>query len=161
MNIRTVKPTDAKAIVDIYNYYIENTTITFEVEPLTEEDMRIRIQDISEQHPYFVCESDGVVLGYCYVSFWHKRCAYHNTLELSIYVDHNRRGQGVGHLLMCKMLDTLRNSTCHVVMACISIPNESSVGMHEKFGFKQVSHFKEVGNKFDQWLDVGDWELIL
>lgn len=161
MEIRNVRTSDAQAIADIYNYYIENTVITFEISPLSGNEMKNRIVDISSRQPYFVCEIDGKVVGYCYASLWHSRPAYRNTLELSIYVDHDKRRQGIGRNLLSHMLETLRKTTCHVVMAGITVPNEASVSVHESFGFKQVALFKEVGNKFDRWLDVGNWELIL
>jgi len=160
--IRKVCPDDAGSIASIYNHYVENTTITFETESVLVEEMRGRIAEISEKYPYFVYEKSGYVVAYCYASSWKKKAAYNHTVESTVYVDPALRGKGVGELLMNELINELRNRQCfHAIIACITVPNPQSVGLHKKLGFKQVSEFKEVGYKFDKWLDVGDFELLL
>ena len=161
--IRNVKTSDAHDIVLICNYYIENSTITFETEPVSVEEMSERITDISGKYPYLVYEDEesGKVAGYCYVSSWKKKAAYRKTVESTIYIDKAFQGKGIGHALMNKLINELREKSFHAVIACITIPNPSSVKLHEKLGFRQVSEFREVGNKFEKWLNVGDWELLL
>ena len=159
--IRKVKPEDARDIALIYNYYIEKSTITFETEPVSHEEMAGRIADISEKYPYFVYEESGKVVGYCYVSSWKKKAAYQKTVESTIYIDKDFQGKGIGRILMNKLINELREKSFHVVIACITTPNPTSVKLHEELGFKQVSEFREVGYKFGKWLDIGDWELIL
>jgi len=159
--IRKVQPSDAQAIASIYNDYIENTTITFETAPVSTDEMRERIETISANYPYWVCEEEGQVVGYCYASSWKKRCSYRLTVETTVYIAPSFHGKGIGVALMERLLDELKAASFHAAIACIALPNPASVGLHEKLGFKQVSEFKEVGYKFDQWLDVGDWEKIL
>jgi Sortase and related acyltransferases len=159
--IRKVKPDDACDIALIYNYYVENSTITFETCPVTVEEMAGRIADISDKYPFFVYEESGMVVGYCYASLWKKRVAYSKTVESTIYIVNNCQGRGIGRALMNKLIDELREKSFHAVIACVTIPNPSSVKLHEVLGFKQVSKFKEVGYKLGKWLDVGDWELLL
>ena len=159
--IRNVKTCDAKDIALIYNYYIEISTITFETEPVSVEEMAARIADISEKYPYFVYEESGKVAGYCYVTSWKKKAAYNKTVESTIYIDKDFQGKGIGRALVNKLINELREKSFHAVIACITIPNPTSVKLHEELGFRQVSEFKEVGYKFEKWLDVGDWELIL
>ena len=159
--IRNVKTCDAKDIALIYNYYIENSTITFETDSVSEEEMACRIVDISEKYPYFVYEDCGKVVGYCYVSSWKKKTAYNKTVESTIYIDKDFQNKGVGRALMNKFINELREKSFHAVIACITIPNPISVKLHEELGFRQVSEFREVGFKFEKWLDVGDWELLL
>jgi phosphinothricin acetyltransferase len=159
--IRNVKPEDAHDIALIYNHYIENSTITFETAPVSGEEMSGRIADISEKYPYFVYEESGKVVGYCYVSSWKKKAAYQKTVESTIYIDEAFQGKGLGRALMNKLIDELREKSFHAIIACITIPNPTSVKLHEELGFEQVSKFGEVGFKFGKWLDVGDWELLL
>ena len=159
--IRKATPEDAPAIVSIYNYYIKNSTITFETEPVSTEEMADRITDISGKYPYFVYEEAGKIVGYCYVSSWKKKAAYSKTVESTVYIDKGFQGKGTGRTLMNRLIDELRKKSFHAIIACITIPNPISVKLHEELGFKQVSEFKEVGYKFERWIDVGDWELLL
>ena len=159
--IRKVKPDDAHDIAAIYNYYIENSTITFETSPVSTEEMANRIADISEKYPYYVYEESGKVVGYCYASSWKKKAAYSKTVESTIYITKDFQGKGFGNTLMNKLINELREKSFHAIIACITIPNPTSVKLHEELGFRQVSDFMEVGYKFGRWLDVGDWELLL
>jgi Sortase and related acyltransferases len=159
--IRKVKPEDARDIALIYNYYIEKSTITFETDPVSVEEMSERIAAISGKYLYFVYEESGKVIGYCYVSSWKKKAAYNKTVESTIYIEKDFQGQGIGRALMNELINKLKEKSFHAVIACITTPNPESVKLHEKLGFRQVSEFKEVGYKFEKWLDVGDWELLL
>ncbi|MDR1454031.1 MAG: GNAT family N-acetyltransferase [Tannerella sp.] len=159
--IRKATEQDAEAIAGIYNYYVEKTIITFETEAVSTEEMRRRIADISSNYPYYVCEIDGRVTGYCYASRWKMRNAYRLTAESTVYVDPGMRNRGIGRSLMTRLIESLRQMDMHVVIACISIPNPESIRLHESLGFEKVSHFREVGWKLDIRVDVGDWELLL
>jgi Sortase and related acyltransferases len=159
--IRKANPDDAYDITLIYNHYIENSTITFETSPVSTEEMANRIADITEKYPYFVYEESGKVIGYCYVSSWKKKAAYNKTVESTVYIDKDFQGKGIGRALMHKLINDLKERSFHAVIACITIPNPISVKLHEDFGFRNVSEFREVGYKFGKWLDVNDWELIL
>lgn len=159
--LRKVTPGDAGAIAHIYNHYVKHTNITFETEQVPDSEMRQRILEISGKYPYLVYEESGKILGYCYASLWKKREAYHNTVESTVYLSPSSHGKGIGGLLMNALLDELKKMHIHVVIACIALPNPSSIKLHEKLGFKQVSHFREVGYKFERWIDVSDWELLL
>ena len=159
--IRYVQSADAAHITLIYNYYIENTAISFETCPLSTEGICDRITQISEKYPYFIYEIDGRVVGNCFASQWKKRDAYRNTVESTVYVDIAFQGRGIGRALMGRLIEELKIRSFHAIIACITIPNPASTTLHEKLGFRQVSVFREVGYKFDRWLDVGDWELLL
>lgn len=159
--IRTAKTEDAAGIAEIYNYYIGNTDITFETNLVPEMEMRDRIRAVSEKYPFLVYEDAGRIRGYCYASGWKKREAYRHTVESTIYTDRAYHGKGTGTMLMDALVGELRRMPVHAVIACITIPNPQSVKLHEKFGFRQVSEFKEVGYKFGRWIDVGDWQLLL
>lgn len=160
-HIRPVTLADAKAITGIYNHYIKNTTVTFEIEPITADEMAGRIKDISAHFPYFVYEKDGRILGYCYAHLWKQRAAYSKTLETTIYIDEHAVHHGIGSLMVEHLIKLCRAQGYHALIACITEGNEASVKMHERLGFKQVSEFKEVGKKFGRWLGVVDLEYIL
>lgn len=100
-------------------------------------------------------------LGYCYAHQWKERAAYSKTLETTIYIDKDVRHQGLGRIMVKLLIDLCRNEGYRALIACITQGNEASIKMHESLGFKQVSEFKEVGFKFDTWLDVVDLELLL
>ena len=159
--IREVCLKDAKDIAEIYNTYIEQTTITFETSPVNEEEMRKRIQDISAHYPYFVYEKNGEIIGYCYAHKWKEKKAYNHTAETTIYLKRNQCGKGIGKELMNTLIDACKEKGIHALIACITVPNEASVKLHESLGFQQVSRFYEVGYKFDRRLDVYDFERLL
>lgn len=159
--IRPVKESDAEAIAAIYNYYITNTAITFEENEISAAEMRERILKISSAYPYLVFEEEGTVKGYAYVSTWNTKMAYRYTAEVTIYLDKSCIGQGAGSQLFSALLQEVRKTSLHVLVSLITQPNEHSVRLHEKFGFKQNAYYKEVGYKFNRWLDVGSWELLL
>lgn len=159
--IRTVIPTDAEAIVSIYNEYITGSTATFETESLSVEAMRERITFLLAQGPYLVYESEGKVVAYSYAHPWKERAAFCHTWETTVYIHPFFQGKGIGRMLMEKLIAQCREAGCHSLIACITAENEGSRRIHERLGFKQVSLFKEVGYKFDRWLDVTDYELII
>jgi phosphinothricin acetyltransferase len=159
--IRPVTFLDAVAIADIYNYYIVNTMASFEEVPITPLEMENRIRNVTSKFPWLVFEESGSIEGYAYLSTWKERVAYRHTAEVSIYLRYGHDGQGMGSMLMQQLLNEALKSHIHVLTACITLPHPRSVSLHEKFGFKKVGHFHEVGWKMNQWVDVGDWELIL
>ena len=159
--IRKVKLSDADEIATIYNDYIVSSTITFEVEPLSVSQMRERIAHLSSVYPYFIYEEDNKILGFCYAHKWKDRAAYDHTFETTIYLSSHFLHRGIGTLLMEKLISECRDMGVAVLIACITYGNEASVRMHKKMGFTQVSHFKRVGMKFGQYLDVVDLQLIL
>jgi phosphinothricin acetyltransferase len=158
--IRPITPEDAASVCGIYNYYIENTAATFEDEPVTVTVMENRISAVTARYPWFIYEEAGEVMGYAYIHTWHERSAYRFTVEDSVYIKHGRTGRGIGKVLLARLLEETRKPDIHVLMAVITVPNEASTGLHEKFGFRQVGRFPEVGYKFGRRLDVGYWELI-
>lgn len=159
--IRPVSLDDAQRICEIYNYFIENTVITFEEKSLSPDLMSERIKAISESFPYLVYESQGRLIGYAYAARFRPREAYRYTAELSIYVDNDCQRQGAGSALMEALLEELRRRNFHSATGIIALPNEKSVRLHERFGFIKTGHIKEVGFKFNKWIDVGYWQLPL
>lgn len=160
--IRDVTLADAGRIADIYNYYIENTIITFEYEPVTEDDIRQRIIKIQQKnYPYFVYETDGNIIGYAYLNNWRERVAYDITLETSVYLDHKMMGGGVGSILYKELISRARKIDIHSLIGVISLPNDESRHLHRKFDFELIGNFRESGVKFGKLIDVEFWQLIL
>jgi phosphinothricin acetyltransferase len=159
--IRSVELSDCRSIADIYNYYVETTTATFEEIPVTVLEMQNRVNGIQEFFPYLVYEENREILGFAYVDTFHSRSAYRCTLEDTIYLRNGYQGKGIGKALLGTLLDEVRKQDAHAVIAKIALPNEGSTNLHEAFGFRNVGILKEVGRKFDTWVDVGYWELIL
>ncbi|MCL3781271.1 N-acetyltransferase family protein [Prolixibacteraceae bacterium JC049] len=159
--IREINKNDSKEVADIYNYYIKNTSITFEENVVTENEMIERIKSRNSNLPWIVYEKDNEILGYAYATEWKSRCAYKFSVESSVYLKHDRQGKGLGTKLYQELLNRIKNSNIHVVIGGIALPNDSSIALHEKLGFEKVAQFKEVGFKFEKWIDVGYWELII
>ena len=165
--IRPVSPEDGAAICSIYNHYVETTIYTFEETPLQINEMRERIRKISSKYPYLVYEDElGEINGYTYINTWKERSAYRFSAELSIFVRDYYRGRGIGRKLMERLLEEIdkteiNKTDIHSLVSGIVLPNDPSVALHEKFGFVKIGQFREIGKKFDKWLDVGYWELIL
>lgn len=159
--IRPATSADAAAIAAIYNHYVATTSITFEEAAVTHAEMASRIDTVSAQLPWYVCERDGAVIGYAYATPWRVRSAYRFSVETTVYVAPGHAREGIGAQLYGAVIDALRVKQIKVVIGGIAQPNPASVALHEKLGFEKVAHFKNVGRKFEQWVDVGYWELQL
>ncbi len=159
--IRPVQLSDAQALVDIYTPYVRDTVISFEEEPITEVEMAARIARVTAAYPWLVEEEEGAVLGYAYGSSWRTRPAYRFTVETTIYLARGQHGKGIGSRLYESLLVDLRQRGFHSALGGIALPNEPSIRLHEKLGFRKVGHMAEAGWKFGAWVDVGFWELML
>lgn len=160
-SIRPATSADAAAICDIYNHYVRTTSISFELEQVSVAEMAQRIEDISAQFPWLVYQEQERILGYAYASPWKPRKAYQHSVESSIYLAPGSGGKGIGVQLYQTLFGLLKECAVHAVIGGIAMPNVASVALHEKMGFVKVAHFNQVGKKFDQWIDVGYWQLLL
>lgn len=154
INIRSAQIEDAADLVTIYAPYVETTAITFETQVPTVEDFASRIKKTLEKFPYLVAEEEGALVGYAYASTYYARAAYDWTVELSVYVSKLARGKGIGSLLYDALEEDLTARGFKNFLACIALPNPASLALHEKRGYEQVAHFKNVGYKFDTWHDI-------
>ena len=160
--IRPAAAGDSAAIAGIYNHYVATTVITFEEEPVSAPDMARRIEDAtSASLPWLVAEREGEVAGYAYATPWRARSAYRFSVEVTVYVDPDRSRLGIGRRLYEALLPELHPRGVHAAFGVIALPNDASVALHERFGFAKVAHLREVGYKFDRWIDVGYWQLLL
>lgn len=159
--IRPFRAEDAASIAEIYNYYVLHTTTSFETIAVSAEQMRDRLTAFSREAPVLVAEEDGAIVGYCYAHPWKERAAYSHTYETTVYLTQEVLGKGYGRMLMERLIKGCRRLDIRVLIACITAENTASCKFHEQLGFRKVSEFHQVGRKFDKWLDVVDYELIL
>lgn len=173
---------DARAIAAIYDDAVRTTTATFDTVPKTIADRaawlashdarfsafiaenakwRGSVPDMSEEEVPESADLAGAVVGWATISRWSERCAYDGTGETSIYVRPDARGKGVGSLLIRALVDHAKETEFHVLLARIVTGNEASERMHAAVGFRSIGVMREVGRKFDRWLDVGLWQLLL
>lgn len=162
MKIRPVQLSDTKAIASIYEHYVLHTPISFEIESVSEAEMRSRISYIAARWPFLVCENDhGELVGYCYAHEWKERKAYAQTLELTIYMKPDYCGKQLGASLMKQLISECKEKAFSVLIACITAENKPSCRFFESLGFQRVSYFVKVGYKFDRYWDVVDYQLTL
>lgn len=160
-SIRFAKVSDALEIAKIYSHYVLNSTCTFEVCPPNVSEFEERIEKISKDFPFLICECDQEIVGYAY-GFQHKaREAYQWSADASVYVSPAWHRKGIGKVLYLRLFELLKRQGYFNVYAGITLPNENSVALHESLGFTLVGVYKNVGYKFDAWQDVGWWQLTL
>jgi phosphinothricin acetyltransferase len=155
VTIRRALRDDCPAILAIYNEAVLTTTASYDNEPRTLEH-RLAWFDDHQRTDYaiFVAEDQGVVVGWSSLSRFHDRFGYRYTAENSIYIASEHRGRGIGALLLSPLIDAARTRGLHAILAAIDASNEASIRLHKRFGFEKVGHFREVGHKFNHWLDV-------
>ena len=161
MIIRKATQEDVPEMLDIYNEAIRNLTATFDLTEQSLDERKAWFNRYCKHYPLLVAELDGNVIGYCGLFPYNPKAAYEKTVEISIYLAAKSRGLGVGKLLMTEILSEAEKHGFHTIIAGITDGNDSSVRLHEKFGFKLAGRLKEVGFKFGQWHDVLYYQLML
>jgi phosphinothricin acetyltransferase len=156
VKIRPATRADLPRLTEIYNYYVINTPITFDLKPFTVDE---RVRWFEEhagagRHRMFVAETAGTVVGYAYGGTFNDRAAYDTSVATSIYCASEATGRGIGAILYKVLFDAIRNEDIHRIMAGITLPNDASVKIHRRFGFTDVGVFTECGRKFDRYWDV-------
>jgi L-amino acid N-acyltransferase YncA len=159
--IRLAEIADAPAIQAIYAPIVENTFISFELNPPTVTEMEARITKTLKQWPWLVCLHDDTLVGYAYASQHRERAAYQWAADVSVYVEEARRGQGIGRALYTALFEVLRAQGYFHVFAGIALPNAGSVGLHEAMGMTPLGVYRQVGYKLGGWHDVGWWQAQL
>lgn len=158
-HIRLPQSTDLAPLTELYNYYILNTTITFDIEPYTLEQRQEqwwRHYSHQGRHRLLVAEQDQTVVGYATSSQFRSKAAYDTSVETSIYLSPAAQGQGLGTRLYQALFQSLTDEDVHRAYAGITLPNPASIALHQKLGFDSVGCHQEVGRKFDQYWHV-EW----
>lgn len=161
MNIRKATISDLEGITEIYNDAIKNTVATFDTEIKTLKEQEKWFKGHGKKYPVIVAEQDGNIVGWSALSKYSTRCAYSDTVELSLYVTEKYQSKGVGKSLMERIIEEGEKSGLHVILARITDGNKISIHLHEMFGFEHVGILKEVGYKFGKCLDVYLMQKIL
>src|SRR5215510_9430458 len=163
IQIRAATKTDIAAITEIYAHHVLYGTGSFEIEPPDAEEMSRRMVDIiSRGLPYFVAEDGSTLIGYAYAALYRTRNAYRFTLEDSVYVHHAHMGRGVGAALLARLIPACKEWGCRQLVAVIGdSQNTASVKVHEKLGFQHSGVLRDVGFKFDRWIDTVFMQLQL
>lgn len=161
MLIRKAETKDLNALLDIYNYEVENGVATFDLHPKTMEQWEVWFSlHNRENHPLIVAEKDGSVVGYASLSSYREKEAYRTTVELSLYVSPSHRRQGIATELMEVLLELAKNDdSIHAVVSVITGGNEASIKLHKRFGFTFCGTLHQVGVKFGRYLDIVHYEL--
>jgi phosphinothricin acetyltransferase len=161
--VRYAEERDLARLTEIYNHYVLTTPITFDLEPFTVEQRRAWLAKFSRTGPHrlFVAEQDGVVLGYAGTTGFRDRRAYDTTVETTIYCAPDATGRGLGTLLYAALFDALRGEDIRMAIAGMTLPNDASNALHERFGFTLVGVMHEVGRKFDRYWDVAWYEKFI
>jgi phosphinothricin acetyltransferase len=161
LSVRDACSDDAAAIAEIYNHYIRTSHATFELETIDAGELRSRIEDTVEKGlPFLVGECAGSIVGYAYGRPFRPRPGYRFAVEIAVYVDLGNQSNGVATALYEILIPRLFGLGAHSLIATIALPNDASVRLHEKFGFVKSGELREVGRKFDRWVDVGYWQLL-
>ncbi|AXI26546.1 GNAT family N-acetyltransferase [Gemella sp. ND 6198] len=154
IEIRTVDLEDAQKLVDIYRPYVEETAITFDYEVPNIHEFEEKISKTMQKYPFLVAVENKKILGYTYAGEFYPKRAYDWTAEITIYLDKQARGKGIGELLYNELEKQLIEKGICRLTSCISYPDEGSISFHEKHNFRKVAHFEKVGYKFNRWYDV-------
>lgn len=153
--IRKASEADLSAMVEIYNYYIQNSVVTFDLDPMSLQDWTDKYKWITDLGlPFIVAESaSGQIIGFAYVAPWRQKAAFKRTVEDSIYLRPAAIGKRVGTKLLTVLLEQSKAAGVKEIVAVISDKGaESSIALHERFGFKHQGHLGKVGFKFGRWL---------
>ena len=157
--IRRATLEDAAAILGIYETYITDTVVTFEIEVPPLAAFRERMETIMVQFPWLVCEVDGVIAGYAYASKHGERAAYRWSADLSVYINEKYHRKHIASELYDEVIRLLQKQGYYTVYAGVSTPNPESEAFHEAYGFRNLGEFKNVGYKLGKWLGVTWYEL--
>jgi phosphinothricin acetyltransferase len=159
--VRAATLDDLEALTEIYNHYVRNTPITFDVQPFTVDQRRAWFEDhrLTGRYRLLVAVDEaGARLGYATSSRWRPKAAYETTVETSVYCHPESRGRGCGRALYAALFDCLAREDVRTAVAGISLPNPASIALHERFGFRPVGTFHGVGRKFGKYWDVAWFE---
>lgn len=154
MEIRSARATDALAITDIYNHYVLNSVVTFDIDPSEVTFWEAKILHLQELGlPFLVADSGEEILGFAYASPWRPKAAYRQTVEDTIYLSPSSTGQGLGSKLLAQLMEDCIKANIKEVIAVISADGaEASIAIHESFGFVINGTLTNVGYKFNRWL---------
>jgi len=161
LTIRRALQRDAETVAAIYNYYVVNTTSTFETAPVEASAMAARMHEKLEHHDWLVGDLEGRIVAYAYYGRFRSRPAYGHTVESTVYVDPSEGGKGYGKRLYAELMESAIAKGFRQAVGFVSLPNAASVALHRSLGFEQAGLLRSVGCKFDRYVDVAIYQLSL
>ena len=168
ISIRFAKPEDAKELLKIYAYYVTDTAISFETEVPSEEEFKLRIEEVLKSYPFIVACKDDEILGYAYLHSFVGRKAYELSAETTIYLNPDKKKMGIGKKLYSVLEDIAKEQNITNLYSCIGYVdkedeylNNNSVQFHEHIGFRIVGKFENCGHKFGRWYHMVWMEKII
>ena len=159
--LRLARDGDLGSINDIYNHYVLHSTSTYQEEPESLESRHAWFDRHDSKHPITVAELDGRVVGWGALAPFHVRSAYRFTVENSVYVDHQHHRRGIGDSILADLILRARALGHRTIIAGIDASQEASIAIHAKHGFLKVADLRQVGYKFDRWLDLVYMQLMI
>jgi L-amino acid N-acyltransferase YncA len=160
LTLRAATAADLQALAAIYNEAVAHSVATFDVEPQPPELFAERVASTRPGDHVVVAEERGRVVGMAYAATYRPRPAYDGTRETSIYLAADARGRGLGRGLYDELLARVDADGIHVCLAVIAQPNPASEALHAALGFERVGTLREVGRKFDRWVDTTWWQRV-
>ena len=168
ISIRSANPEDAKELLKIYAYYVTDTAISFETEVPSEEEFKVRIEEVLKSYPFIVACKDDEILGYAYLHSFVGRKAYELSAETTIYLNPDKKKMGIGKKLYSVLEDIAKAQNITNLYSCIGYVdkedeylNNNSVQFHEHIGFRMVGKFENCGHKFGRWYHMVWMEKII
>lgn len=152
--IRFAAYADLDAMLTIYDYYVQHTSVTFDHETPSAEKFKQKMNALRKQYPVLLYEIESEIVGYAYASLFREKLAYQWTVETTIYLKPSYKGKGIGTQLYSSLFDLLRKQHIRYAIAVITIPNDESVSFHHKFGFEQAGKLESIGYKMNQWWSI-------
>jgi phosphinothricin acetyltransferase len=153
--IRPATTSDLPSILEIVNHAILNTTAIYDYNPRSLEEQTVIFENKNAKNfPTFVAEQNNEIVGFGTYDTFRTKVGYRFTVEHSVYVKEGFAGKGIGQLLMEELISTAKKENYHIMIGVIDASNENSIRFHEKFGFESMGILKEVGFKFNRWLDA-------
>jgi len=159
--LRIATLADAEPIRAIYNLEVETSTATFDLVPRTAEEQREYIAGRSGAFSVLVAVDDGEIVGFAAISAYKERAAYRTTVENAVYVHRGHQGKGIGRLLLSELVAVTQSHGFHSMIARIESSNTASIALHKACGYEVIGVEKEVGRKFNRWLDVTAMQRML
>ncbi len=162
MKIREASRDDGRAIAELYNYYVLNTDITFEIEPRSPKQMTELIANVKGKgYPFLVADEGEEIAGFCYINNWLTRAGFRSTAELVVYIHRDHLRKGIATALSREILARAKDiSSIHMIVSLVTMPScERTVGILKHLGFNKEVELKEIGRKFNEWKDKELWAL--
>ena len=156
LHLRLAVLSDLLRLTEIYNHYVINTPITFDIEPKTVEGRVSWFEQFGPEGRYrlLVAEENGLIVGYAGTTRFRPKAAYDTTVETTIYCAPESKSQGLGSRLYAALFDSIAKEDIQLIVAGYTLPNAASEALHKRFGFKPVGIFPQVGRKFGRFWDV-------